>query len=275
MRVSSTFGRIVRAALAVYAAWLTFLFGGQERLIFPGAFRDDAIDTAAPLPARHEWVAHPDGVRTELFTTLEPNPGSKKPLLVYLHGNGRPIGELDAPLALADASGYALALPEYRGYGRSGGEPSQDAITSDLVRIVDRLRAHPSVDPDRIVYYGRSLGAGFATQLATRRPPAGLVLETPLARVDVQALGYLAPPFLVRHPFRSDEALAEVDAPTLVLRHDRDTTAPPEDATALARIARSGTLVAIDAGHNDAGSPAEAARERRAVVEFLARIAHR
>jgi hypothetical protein len=81
--------RLTFAAVAVYTAWLAVLFVAQERLIFPGAFRD-APPVDAPSFIRTERLRHPDGVETELWTMLPPGPPS--PSLVYLHGTGRSIG---------------------------------------------------------------------------------------------------------------------------------------------------------------------------------------
>ena len=72
-----------------------------------------------------------------------------------------------------------VLLVEYPGYGRSGGNPSEDSRhrRPGSPRTTGR-RHDPRVDATRIVGYGRSLGGGAIAQLAARRPLAALVLES-------------------------------------------------------------------------------------------------
>lgn len=63
--------------------------------------------------------------------------------------------------------GVSFALFDYRGYGRSEGDPTEDALFSDALAIYDLVAARPTVDKQKIVAMGRSLGSGVATYLAT------------------------------------------------------------------------------------------------------------
>lgn len=258
--------------LTLYVAYCVVLYRAQPLLFFPGA----GATTVHPAPPGtvELRLAHPDGIETDVWfrapDTRAHGPGPF-PLVVVLHGNGDRI-DRHAPGTFdwLNRLGFAVALPEYRGYGRSGGEPSEAAVSADLVRAVARLVERTDVDPARVIYFGTSLGTCFAGQLAARRPPSALVLRTPFLRTDLMALRHFAPPFLVTNPFRNDVALAGFRAPTLILQHTRDEVAPPEDALALAELLPRATLVAVDATHNGPDDPRERAREDAAIEAFLA-----
>lgn len=272
MRVTSSKRRTIGCLgvlLALYTAYCVVLYRAQSLLFFPGA--GPAQVNAAP-PGTHELrITHPDGVATDVWFR-PPDGAGPFPLVVVLHGNGDRIdrGAADA-FDWLNRLGFAVALPEYRGYGRSGGEPSEVAVTADLARVMAQLAARADVDAARVVYFGTSLGTCFAGQLAARRPPRALILRTPFLRTDMMALRHFAPPFLVTNPFRNDLALASFRAPTLILQHTRDEIAPPEDSVALAELMPQATLVAVDAYHNDPHDPRELLREYNAIEAFLAR----
>lgn len=118
-----------------------------------------------------------------------------RPLLLFCHGNAGNIADRVALLPFFHALGLPVFLFDYRGYGRSEGLPSEEGSYSDargaLAWLAERGRS-----PQRMIYFGRSLGAGVALQLALERPPAALVLES--AFTSVKAMGRLHYPLLSR-----------------------------------------------------------------------------
>jgi pimeloyl-ACP methyl ester carboxylesterase len=70
--------------------------------------------------------------------------------------------------------GVSFALFNYRGYGKSEGEPSESALFRDALEIYDLIAARSAVDKQRIVAMGRSLGSGVAAFLASQRPVAAV-----------------------------------------------------------------------------------------------------
>jgi pimeloyl-ACP methyl ester carboxylesterase len=250
--------------LGGYAGWCCLLYALQDSIFFPGR----SIPGRTPIPTSglvSRWVTHPDGVRTEYWLS---EADRERPLVLYLHGNGHRIEHETETVEFLRRQGYGVVLPEYRGYGSSGGKPSERAILFDLVRVVDDLGAQ-GVSADRLAYWGRTLGASFAALLAVVRPARGLVLQTPLARADRLAWTLGAPPLLVKHPLRADLALQRSPLPTLLVQHPRDEVVPPKDAERLHTIRPDAELVRIAAAHNDSGSATEQVREDQAIARFL------
>ena len=111
---------------------------------------------------------------------------------------------------------------------------------ADAVRIHDLLVAR--LRPARVIVAGFSLGSGVAAQLARLRPLAGAILVTPfdsIAAVGAQRYPWAPVRWLVRHPFHSDEALADLDLPVAVIGADRDHIVPPDRTAALIKILRT------------------------------------
>jgi len=177
------------------------------------------------------------------------------PVLVFAHGNGELIDYWLDEFETVRTWGLGILLVEYPGYGRSGGRPSEAAITRVMETAFDYLAARPDVDSHRIVAYGRSVGGGAAAALARRRPVAALVLESSFTSVRRMARrhGLFGP--LVRDPFDNLAAVGEFDGPVLVIHGRDDRLIPPAHGRALAERARVGELVLLQCGHNDCPRP--------------------
>ncbi|HRR86970.1 MAG TPA: alpha/beta hydrolase, partial [Phycisphaerae bacterium] len=125
------------------------------------------------------------------------------------------------------------------------------------------------VDPGRIAIHGRSLGGGVAAQIAARRKPAALILESTFTSVASYAQKYCVPKLLVRHPFRTDLVLPELDVPVLVFHGTRDDIVPVKHGRRLAKLARNAVYVEYDCGHNDAPGPGNEADYWGRIEAFL------
>ncbi|MBL9216425.1 MAG: alpha/beta fold hydrolase [Opitutaceae bacterium] len=131
-------------------------------------------------PVKYEVNADYISLRTPDGVTLQarhwPNPQARHTLL-YLHGNYEDLGTVGEVVPGFLAAGYAVFALDYRGYGHSGGRPSEANTCADVELAYDHLRQRLGVPPERIVIFGYSLGAGPGVELASRRPAAGLVMQ--------------------------------------------------------------------------------------------------
>jgi pimeloyl-ACP methyl ester carboxylesterase len=187
----------------------------------------------------------------EVEALFLPGRSSPAPLVVFAHGNAELIDDWPSMLAPYRAMGCALLLPEYRGYGRSAGAPSERDLVDDFAWFVGRALARDDVDAERLVYHGRSLGGGVVTALALRRPPRAMVLTSTFASAADLFASYFVPRFLVLDPFDNEAAFAKLDLPILLAHGRRDGLVPYSHAERLERAARDATLVTYDADHND------------------------
>jgi uncharacterized protein len=248
-----TLAVVVVTVVLVTSGLLGLMWSQQRRLIYfpsPGPLPP----AAAVMPAgRDVALQTEDGIR--LGAWYFPAAGGG-PAVLVCNGNGGDRS-LRAELAAAlNRAGLSVLLFDYRGYGGNPGRPSEDGLAADARAAQAWLAAQPDVDPNRIVYFGESLGAAVAVGLAMQRPPAALVLRSPFTSLaDVGAVHYPWLPvrrlLLDRYP--SIERIASVNTPVLVIAGDRDDIVPASLSKRLydAAVEPKRWLLVPGAGHND------------------------
>jgi fermentation-respiration switch protein FrsA (DUF1100 family) len=186
-----------------------------------------------------------------LIPALPLESGKPAPLVVYFHGNAEIIDYQDTIVSGYRRLGCSVLLPEYRGYGRSAGKPSEAAIVADAVKFYDEVMKRPDIDSSRVIFHGRSLGGGPAAALAARRMPRALVLESTFTSVTAMASKYFAPSFLVKNKFQTDRVLPALSIPVLILHGTNDDIIPVAHGRKLSKLARHGTYIEYNCKHND------------------------
>jgi uncharacterized protein len=217
-------------------AWMYFT---QERLIFyPQRLDEGAVrilQRSHPNAQPFELEADA-GVRLRGWLVSGQGP-APCPLVIYFGGNAEEVSWLVPEWSRV--SGWALLLMNYRGYGLSDGRPSETALYRDAVALYDRAIGRVDIDAQRVVVFGRSLGTGVATYLASQRQVAGVVLISPydnLAEVARGVYPFLPVDRFLRYRFDSAARATLIHAPLLALVAAQDTLIPPERSRELARV---------------------------------------
>ena len=105
----------------------------------------------------------------------EPHPeASRRPTLLYFYGNGMCLNDTLEQFDHFRRLGANVLIPDYVGYGMSGGQPGESGCLATADAAYDHLQSRRDVDPRAIVAVGWSLGGAVAIDLASRRPVAGL-----------------------------------------------------------------------------------------------------
>ena len=258
MRVGIT----LLVVVAVLAAALGLLWLFQRRLLYfpsPGPVppaasvlpeaEDVTFETADGLRLAGWFVPAPPGGPADRV-------GRARPAVLVCNGNGGDRS-MRAPLAAAlSRMGLAVLLFDYRGYGGNPGHPTEEGLAADARAALGYLTGRPEVDPERVIYFGESLGAAVALRLATERPPAALVLRSPfasLAEVGRRHYPVLPVSLLLRDRYDSAALAGRLDAPLLVVAGGRDQIVPASHSRRLFDAApQPKRLVVLDgADHND------------------------
>ncbi|MGC5583517.1 alpha/beta hydrolase [Ornithinimicrobium sp. W1665] len=221
------------------------------------------VPDTSPVPAAAQVFARGQDVvlhtedGLELAAWLVPaDEGTDRDLTVlYAPGNG---GNRAARAGLAQelsARGFTVLLLDYRGYAGNPGTPTEEGLAADTVAAARMLEAegHPA---ERTIYLGESLGTGVVAALASRRPPAGLVLRSPfteLAAVGAHHYPWAPVRLLLRDRYPVVEHVRDSPVPVTVIRAARDSVVPSRLSHEVARAA--GTLVEEvvleEVDHND------------------------
>lgn len=261
--------RVLRTVLLLYVVWVIGGCAMLRSVIFPRSMAtplEGAAETIRGLERLHiasdegpveAWFVRGDGVDAE-------HPG---PAVMFAHGNAELI---DYQLVMIEGyrrMGVSVMLCEFRGYGRSGGRPSQQHIHDDYMRAYELLGKRPDVDASRIVFHGRSIGTGVACDLARVHRPAAMILTSPMTSITAMAARDWLPSFCVSDPFDNLSVVKQLDGPLLIMHGKRDEVIPFEHGKTLAAAAKHGMFVEFNCGHNDV--PIESREFWRAIETFL------
>jgi dipeptidyl aminopeptidase/acylaminoacyl peptidase len=186
-----------------------------------------------------------DGTRLSGWL-MTPRSLGTAPAVIYFGGRSEEVSWVVRDAGTLFPGMTVLAM-NYRGYGRSHGEPGEELLVNDGKVLFDWLAEHGRVDPARIAVVGRSLGSGVAVQVAQERPAHSVVLITPYDSVLALAKRkFRAVPveYVLQHPFDSLKHAPSLKAPVYVLRAAMDDIVPHSHTDIL--VSKLATLEADD-----------------------------
>ena len=214
---------IIGVGAVGYLGCLVALFFAQRALLFPIPQTVRTSPEAAGFPEAEEHIlTTADGEKIVIWH-VPAKPGHA--VVIYFPGNADLLAGRVSRFRGITSDGTGLVALSYRGYAGSSGEPSEAGLLQDAATVYAFTSAR--YKPDRIVVWGFSLGSGVAVALAAEQPIGKLILEAPYtSTADVAAalLRMVPVRWLMKDPFRSDERMARVTAPLLVMHGARDST---------------------------------------------------
>jgi fermentation-respiration switch protein FrsA (DUF1100 family) len=211
--------------LVGYLVGLAVLFLVQRSFLFPIPQKTRTAPDAAGLPeAEEHFLTTADGEKVIVWH-IPAKPGQA--VILYFPGNGDFLAGAASRFRAMTSDGTGLVALSYRGYAGSSGEPSERGLLQDAAAAYAFASARYSAD--RIVVWGFSLGTGVGVALAAHERVGKLILEAPYtSTADVAALRFRLAPvhWLMRDQFHSDDRIAQVTAPLLIMHGARDSSVP-------------------------------------------------
>jgi fermentation-respiration switch protein FrsA (DUF1100 family) len=235
-----------------YACGLVVMFFAQRSFLFPVPTIARTAPQAAGFPDAEEHVLTTADGEKVIVWHVPARPG--RPVILYFHGNGDFLAGFFGRFRDIIADGTGVVALSYRGYAGSSGQPSERGLLQDAAAAYAFTTARYSAD--RIVVWGFSLGTGVAVALASEQRTGKLILESPFTSiVDVAASAFWFAParLLMRDQFRSDQRIARIRIPLLMMHGALDPTIPVafgERLFALANEPKRFVRLARG-GHND------------------------
>jgi abhydrolase domain-containing protein 17 len=233
--------RLGRSVLFTYGFFAVYVYFRADSIIFlpqPASYVDtnDILKIQVTLSEKISARYSPNAKAT--YT------------LLYIHGNAADIGDFQPVFDLLHRWGFSVFAYDYRGYGTSNGQPSEQNAYQDADAAYGYLTQKLKIPPEKIIIYGQSVGGGSATELAKRHPVAGLVLESTFT----SAFRVIVPfPILPFDKFTNQDKLGQIHCPILVMHGGADQTIPIAHGQALYATATGPkmSLWVPEAGHND------------------------
>jgi len=233
--------RLGRSLLFIYAFFGLYVFFRSDSMIFlsqPASYED--TEEILKLPVT------PTDTISALYL---PNPQATYTLL-YIHGNAEDLGDVLPILEQLNQWGFSVFAYDYRGYGTSDGHPGERHAYQDAEVAYSYMTEQLKIPSQNIIVYGRSVGGGSATHVASQYPVGGLILESTFT----SAFRVVVPfPILPFDKFPSLNRLKNVQCPVLIIHGEADETIPFEHGQALFEAAPEPklSLWIPEAGHDD------------------------
>jgi len=215
--------RLFLVCLLLAIVYAALRLAANSAVYHPLRYPDGLWNLQRDVAATEVWLTARDGVKLNAWWIAAPDAHL---VTVFFHGNAGNLTHRIEHMRAIVAAGSSLLLPDYRGYGKSEGKPSEAGLYMDADAAYQWLIDHGHA-PERIVIQGESLGTAVAVDLAARKPCAGVVLEAPFnsaSQVAAGILPLLGP--LIMRGFDSKGKIGKVRAPLLLMQGDRDEVIP-------------------------------------------------
>jgi uncharacterized protein len=224
-------------------------------------FQDRFIFRPEKLPADFKYKYN--NPFKELFFDIEPGVringlhfyrAQPSGLILYFHGNTRSIKGWAKYAQDFYRYNYDVVLVDYRGFGKSTGKRGEKEMLSDMQFVYQALsRQYPE---DHIIVYGRSIGSGFASKIASDNKPRYLILDSPFynfGNVVNRFLPFLPVRFILQYQLRTDRWILHVQCHTYIIHGTRDWLIPIRHSEKLQALnPQKITLIRIQGGgHNN------------------------
>ena len=217
-------------AIGLYLAALIYVYFAQRKFMYfppPESIPQDEF-VGRILPITVEGIGD--------INSIYKAPSTKDaPVILFIHGNGSAAHHYEDYYDAFASWGAGYLGVEYPGYAANVGTPNEDDILRTALANYDALIAK-GIQPKNIIIFGHSLGAAIAVHVAKEREGAGLVLGSPF--LSMSAMSHLQMPFFptslfLKDTYRSDQRIAFVTAPLLVLHGGMDELIPFSQGRAL------------------------------------------
>ena len=250
--MSGTIKLIIGIIAALVAARLLLFLFERANLYFPMR-RIEATPADIGLRFEDVTITTADGV--PLHGWFVPAPGSRRGIL-FFHGNAGNISHRLDTIRIFHEIGLNTLIIDYRGYGRSGGRPSEKGLYVDAEAAYDYISSRPDIDPASLVAFGRSLGGAVGIELAARRTLSAIIIDstfTSTADMARELIPFLPARVLITQKYDSLDKVGSLSIPKLFIHSRDDEIVPFHHGESLFEAAAEPKKMHImRGGHNEA-----------------------
>ena len=219
--------KLKKAVLFLLTAYLlisTMLYFLQEKLIFLPSTLPSDYTYSFTQPFEEIFLTADDGAVLNGIHFKQEQPEG---VIVYYHGNAGDLTRWGNIALFFVEKNYDVIIMDYRTYGKSTGKLSEESLFNDGQLFYEY--ALEQYDESGITLYGRSLGTGIATWVASQNSPFRLILETPyysLLDLGKNRFPYLPVQWFLKYPLKTYEYISEVSCPIAFFHGTEDRVVP-------------------------------------------------
>lgn len=147
---------------------------------------------------------------------------------IVCHGNAGNITNRTHYLQSLAKLPASVLVFDYPGYGKSEGSPNEESCYQSAIAAWDWVVAQ-NIPASKIIVYGESLGGAVAVELAKRKSPAGLILQTTFTSISDMAstvIPFMPLGWAMRSKFPSVDTIAKLQTPKLIFHGVPDEVVP-------------------------------------------------
>ena len=224
-----TFVSILTIAVSIYLVLMLMLYMLQGRMVYLANFPGRSL-TASPddIGLNYENVRLATRDDENLHGWYIPAVNSSG-VLLFFHGNAGNISHRLDSIKIFNELGLDVLIIDYRGYGLSTGKASEQGTYLDAQSAWEYLVNYRGFAPDKVVIFGRSLGAAVASSLAARTTPGAVILESGFTSgVDMadRLYPFLPVRLITRLKYPVNEYVKDFSSPLLVVHSQEDEIIP-------------------------------------------------
>ncbi|MFH1258547.1 MAG: alpha/beta hydrolase [Elusimicrobiota bacterium] len=198
-----------------------FLFLEQKSLYYP---EKEITGIPATLGIPFEQINFKTADNKILHGWYVPAKEAKITVL-FCHGNAGNISDRLHRVKFFHELGVIFFIFDYRGYGKSGGRPSEKGLYKDALAAYDYLVSRNDLYKDKIVVYGESLGGAVAAELCLRRKARALILQSTfssVAKVAQPIYPFLPVKLLIAQKYDTLAKIKNIHLPKLIAHGQQD-----------------------------------------------------
>lgn len=225
---------ILSTACMLYGGICVLFYFGQDLFFFRPERLPHWFAYRYPFPFTEVDFEMEDGGKVNAIHFRVPN---SKGVVFYIKGNSRSIKGWGKFARDFVGKGFDFFILDYRGFGKSKGRRTENILYADLQQVYKWLTT--KYREDQIVLYGRSLGSGLATRVASWNSPRMLILDSPYYsfRYHISRYGFFLPiGLLLRYQIRTDQFIKKVQCPIHILHGDKDRLIPYRQSEMLKKL---------------------------------------
>lgn len=228
--------RVTATLIIVSCVLLILLYMFQEKIIFPTEKLDKDFVFSFAQQFEEVNLKTEDG---ETINALHFKVKEPKGIILFFHGNKGNLSRWGNLVSYLEEYQYDVFVMDYRNYGKSTGSYDEQEMYKDGLLAYNYVKQ--TFPENQIVVYGRSLGCTFATRVALHNNPKHVVLEAPFYNMKkgVRFFSKLAPTFIIKYKFRTDQDIPKVKSPITFFHGDADKTTSFEESKELFNLATS------------------------------------